>query len=75
MSRKREEDPRKAAETWLERLSPWEGPDDTLFLYSAEEGLWYVLGLDGSEARVSARDLRLFVDRCLAARESGGPAG
>jgi len=58
------------AESWIEKMSPFEGPEDTLFLFSRGEGIWYVLGVEGSEARVPARDLLCFVNRCLAARRS-----
>ncbi len=53
---------------WIERMSPFEGPEGTTFVFSKGEKLWYVLGIEGTEARVPARDLRSFVDRCLAAR-------
>ena len=39
-----------------------------LIVFSRGERIWYVLGIEGSEARVPARDLRSFVERCLAAR-------
>lgn len=52
----------------LEELPPWEGPEGTLFLYSAPERRWYISAADGSEALVPARDLRRFVAKCIAAR-------
>jgi hypothetical protein len=60
----------EGGESWIEQMSPFEGPEGTTFVFSRGEELWYVLGMEGSEARVSARDLRSFVSRCLAARRS-----
>lgn len=57
--------------SWLERVSPHEGPDGTLFMYSKGERLWYVLGIDGTEAKVPVRDLRSFVAKCVAAGAAG----
>jgi hypothetical protein len=71
MSGKRPGRASRAPGPWLERVSPHEGPEGTLFMHSKGERLWYVLGVEGSEARLSARDLRSFVDKCIAARESG----
>lgn len=57
--------------SWLEQVSPHEAPEGTLFMYSKNERLWYVLGVEGTEAKVPARDLRSFIDKCIAARGSG----
>lgn len=70
MKRKRASGRDVGERSWIEQLPPWEGPEGTLFLYSANEGIWYISAADGSEARVSARDLRSFVVKCLAARGS-----
>lgn len=59
------------SESWLERVSPHEGPEGTLFMYSKGERVFYVLGSGGTEAKVPARDLRSFVAKCIAAGASG----
>ncbi len=69
--KRRETKPGKQGDRLLiEELPPWEGPEGTLFLYSEPERKWYISAADGSEALVPARDLRCFVDKCLAARRS-----
>ncbi len=70
--KRRETEPRKdGSSSWIEELPPWEGPEGTLFLFSASERKWYISAPDGSEALVPARDLRRFVDKCLTARRPG----
>ena len=68
MKRRKTESGKEGGSSWIEELPPWEGPEGTLFLFSAPERKWYVSAADGSEALVPARDLRHFVDKCLAAR-------
>lgn len=71
MKRKGSEEGRQKRARWPEQLPPYNGPGGSTFVFDSCERLWYILGIEGSEARVPARDLRGFVERCLAARGRG----
>lgn len=59
--------------SWIERIAPFEGPEGTNFLFDRSERRWYILGEEGSEALVPARDLLAFVEKCLSARTRPAP--